>query len=89
VIFRTWRKRTDRTALIAVINAFGLNRRRIRSKGGGRHRTIFRVVREEGQAMAEYAVILGLVTATLVLVFSSLGATTVHLFDEVVSQLGP
>lgn len=37
--------------------------------------------------MAEYAVILGLVTATLVLVYSSLGAATVHLFDEVVSQL--
>jgi Flp pilus assembly pilin Flp len=36
--------------------------------------------------MAEYAVILGLVTAALVFVFSSLGATTVHLFDEVVSQ---
>ena len=39
--------------------------------------------------MAEYAVILGLVTAALVFVFSSLDATTVHLFDEVVSQLGP
>jgi Flp pilus assembly pilin Flp len=39
--------------------------------------------------MAEYALILGLVTAALVFVFSSLGATTVHLFDEVVSQLGP
>jgi len=47
---------------------------------------IFRVVREEGQAMVEYAAILGLVAATLVLVFSSLGATTLHLFDEVVSQ---
>ena len=42
--------------------------------------------REEGQAMVEYAAILGLVAATLVLVFSSLGATTLHLFDEVVSQ---
>ena len=47
---------------------------------------ISRVVREEGQAMVEYAAILGLIAATLVLAFSSLGATTVHLFDEVVSQ---
>jgi Flp pilus assembly pilin Flp len=39
--------------------------------------------------MAEYAVILGLVTAALVLVFSSLGATTVHLFDLVVTRFGP
>jgi len=37
--------------------------------------------------MAEYAVILGLVAAALVLVFSSLGGTTAHLFDQVVSQL--
>jgi len=44
------------------------------------------IVREEGQAMAEYALILGLVTAALVLAFSSLGAATVHLFDSVVSQ---
>jgi Flp pilus assembly pilin Flp len=36
--------------------------------------------------MVEYAAILGLIAATLVLVFSSLGATTVHLFEEVVSQ---
>ena len=39
--------------------------------------------------MAEYALILGLVTAALVFVFSSLGATTVRLFNQVVSQLGP
>ena len=38
--------------------------------------------------MAEYAVILGLVTAALVFVYSSLGATTVHLFDQVVSKFG-
>jgi Flp pilus assembly pilin Flp len=47
------------------------------------------IAREGGQAMAEYAVILGLVAAALVLVFSQLGTATVHLFDEVVSQLGP
>jgi Flp pilus assembly pilin Flp len=39
--------------------------------------------------MAEYAVILSLVAAALVLVYSQLGAATVHLFDSVVSQLGP
>ena len=89
MIFRTTRKRRADPSLIAVINAYGLNRKRTCSNGGGRHQAIFRVGREEGQAMAEYAVILGLVTAALVFVYSSLGATTVHLFDEVVSQLGP
>ena len=88
MIFRTTRKRRADPSLIAVINAYGLNRKRTCSNGGGRHQAIFRVGREEGQAMAEYAVILGLVTATLVLVFSSLGATTVHLFDQVVSKFG-
>ena len=39
--------------------------------------------------MAEYAVILGLVAAVLVLTFSSLGTATAHLFNAVVSQLGP
>jgi Flp pilus assembly pilin Flp len=39
--------------------------------------------------MAEYAVILSLVAAALVLVYSQLGTATVHLFDAVVSQLGP
>ena len=37
--------------------------------------------------MAEYAVILGLIAATLVLVFSLLGQSTLQLFDSVVSQL--
>jgi Flp pilus assembly pilin Flp len=68
------------------IHAFGLIRRWSRSKGGAGIRTKLRVVREEGQAMVEYAAILGLVAATLVLAFSSLGATTLHLFDEVVTQ---
>jgi len=36
--------------------------------------------------MVEYAAILGLIAATLVLAFSSLGATTLDLFDEVVTQ---
>jgi len=35
--------------------------------------------------MPEYALILSLVAAGLVLVYSSLGATTVHLFDEVLT----
>ncbi len=37
--------------------------------------------------MAEYAVILGLIAATLVLVLSSLGGATAQLFDKLVSQL--
>ena len=37
--------------------------------------------------MVEYAVILGLVAATLVLVFTSLGEATLQLFNQVVSQL--
>jgi Flp pilus assembly pilin Flp len=36
--------------------------------------------------MAEYAAILGLIAATLVLALSSLGATTLRLFNEVVTQ---
>ncbi|HZQ88706.1 MAG TPA: Flp family type IVb pilin [Gaiellaceae bacterium] len=48
---------------------------------------IFRVVREEGQAMTEYAVILALIAAALIATYSLLGTTTVHLFNEVVSQL--
>jgi Flp pilus assembly pilin Flp len=36
--------------------------------------------------MVEYAAILGLIAAALVLAFSSLGATTLRLLDEVVSQ---
>jgi len=51
------------------------------------HRTISLVVNERGQAMVEYAAILGLTAATLVLVFSLVGGTTVHLLDQVVSQL--
>jgi Flp pilus assembly pilin Flp len=76
-----------RRLLIAVIETFSHIRRRSRSKGGVEHRTIFRIAREEGQAMVEYAVILALVAATLVLVFSSLGGTAANLFDQVVSQL--
>lgn len=37
--------------------------------------------------MAEYAVILALIAATLALVYTSLGETTVQLFNAVVSQL--
>ena len=36
--------------------------------------------------MAEYAVILALIAATLVLVYATLGETTSQLFDRVVSQ---
>lgn len=40
---------------------------------------------EEGQAMPEYALILSLVAAGLILVYSSLGATTARLFSEILS----
>jgi Flp pilus assembly pilin Flp len=48
---------------------------------------MIRIAREDGQAVAEYAVILALVAAVLVLTYSSLGAATVHLLNTVVSQL--
>ncbi len=37
--------------------------------------------------MAEYAVILGLIAATLILTYSTLGETTARLFESVVSQI--
>jgi Flp pilus assembly pilin Flp len=37
--------------------------------------------------MVEYAVILGLVAAALVLVYTLLGTTTAELLDRIVSQL--
>lgn len=37
--------------------------------------------------MAEYAVILALIAATLILTYALLGETTAHLFDSVVSQI--
>lgn len=59
--------------------------RRPAAKGGVLY-TFRRIARAEGgQAMPEYALILSLVAAGLVLVYSSLGATTVHLFDEVLT----
>jgi Flp pilus assembly pilin Flp len=39
--------------------------------------------------MPEYALILALVTAGLIFVFSSLGGTTVRLFDEVLTAFVP
>lgn len=37
--------------------------------------------------MVEYAVILALIAGTLVLAYTSLGETTLQLFNQVVSQL--
>jgi Flp pilus assembly pilin Flp len=78
-------KETNRRPLLADIHTFGHSRKTRRSKGGTEHITT-RILRDEGQAVVEYAAILALVAALLVFAFSSLGAATVHLFDEVVSQ---
>lgn len=43
------------------------------------------VRRNEGQAMAEYTLILGLVVAGLIALYTSLGTTCIHLFQEVVT----
>jgi Flp pilus assembly pilin Flp len=87
VIFRRTRKKPRRVALIADIHTFVHIRKHHCSKGGRGHISL-RIVRgEDGQAMAEYAVILGLIAATLVLVFSSLGAAALQLFNAAVSQL--
>jgi len=87
VIFRTRRKNPRAVVLIADIHTFGDIRKRLRSKGGRGHFSL-RIVRgEDGQAMAEYAVILALIAATLILTYSLLGETTAHLFDSVVSQI--
>ena len=87
MIFRTRRKNARGVALIADIHTFGHIRKRLRSKGGRGHISLRIVHGQDGQAMAEYAVILGLIAATLVLVLSSLGGTTAQLFDRLVSQL--
>lgn len=87
VIFRAARKNPSRVVLIADIHTFGDIRKRLRSKGGRGHFSL-RIVRgEDGQAMAEYAVILGLIAATLILTYSTLGETTARLFESVVSQI--
>jgi len=55
-------------------------------KGGGTHHTIVRgVAAEEGQAMAEYAVILALVVAGAVAGYQLLGGAVVGLFKAVVT----
>ena len=87
VIFRTRRKNVRAVVLIADIHTFAHIGKRLRSKGGRGHFS-FRIVRgEDGQAMAEYAVILGLIAATLILTYSTLGETTARLFESVVSQI--
>jgi len=87
VILRTRPKETNCGLLLAVINAFAFIRKQLRTEGGGGHRTMIRIIREDGQAVAEYAVILALVAAVLVFTYSSLGAATVRLLNTVVSQL--
>ena len=87
MIFRTRRKRPRCTSLIAVINAFGHIRRRFRSKGGVGHRWNFRVVREEGQAMVEYALLLFLIAVVSIAVLTVLGHRVSSLFNEIIVDL--
>jgi Flp pilus assembly pilin Flp len=65
------------------------------SKGGHAHNMTTRGLtataatvarRNEGQAMAEYTLILGLVVVGLIAVYTSLGTTCIHLFQEVVDE---
>jgi Flp pilus assembly pilin Flp len=86
VIFRTRRKKPRGVALIADIHTFAHIRKRFRSKGGRGHISLRIVQGQEGQAMAEYAVILAFVAAVLILVLSSLGGAVAQLFNEAVSQ---
>jgi Flp pilus assembly pilin Flp len=86
VIFASGAKEIPESAALSGIKPPVLIPRRPASKGGVLHRTLLRIARAEGgQAMPEYALILSLVAAGLVLVYSSLGATTARLFSEVLT----
>jgi Flp pilus assembly pilin Flp len=55
-------------------------------KGGGTHHTIVRgLAAQEGQAMAEYAVILALVVAGAIAGYQLLGGAVLGLFNAVVT----
>jgi Flp pilus assembly pilin Flp len=56
------------------------------AEGGGTQALILRgFAVEEGQAMAEYALILALVTSVLVFSYQLLGEKTLELFNKVVT----
>jgi Flp pilus assembly pilin Flp len=86
-IFATCEKEIAPASALSGIHTPALIPRGSASKGGVLHRTFLRA--EGGQAAPEYALILALVTAGLILVFSSLGATTVRLVDEVITAFAP
>lgn len=55
-------------------------------KGGGSHHTIVRrASAEQGQAMAEYALILSLVAIAAVAAYQLFGDAVVGLYDQVVN----
>ena len=55
-------------------------------KGGGSHRTIVRgIAAEDGQAAVEYAAILGLVAALLIVAYGLLGDAVLGLYQLVVT----
>lgn len=86
MIFANGAKETPERSALTGIKSLILTPRWSASKGGVLHRTLLRIARAEGgQAMPEYALILSLVAAGLVLVFSSLGVTTARLFSEVLT----
>ena len=54
-----------------------------------RHRKSLGFAAEAGQAAVEYALIIALVAAGLVLAYASLGATTLGLFISVITAWSP
>jgi Flp pilus assembly pilin Flp len=50
-------------------------------------RSRFRLSREAGQTMAEYAVILGVITPAIVLAFATLGDAIIPMIDRVIGYL--
>ena len=58
------------------------------SKGGGAHHTIVRAAgNADGQAMAEYAVILTFVAATVLVAYQLFGQWVAGLFQQFVSAI--
>jgi Flp pilus assembly pilin Flp len=56
------------------------------AEGGGTQARILRgFAAEEGQAMAEYALILALIASVLIFSYQLLGQTTLSLFNKVVT----
>jgi Flp pilus assembly pilin Flp len=58
------------------------------SKGSLDHATTSRASVEDGQALVEYAAILALVFAVVVVAYGALGTATLGLFQQVTGALG-